>query len=225
MKILLVEDDDRIALPVKEYLEHQQYLVDLAEDGQSAWMLASTGVYNLILLDIMLPNVDGISICRKLRQEGHREPILIITARGADPEKVLGLDSGADDYLVKPFSLQELAARIRALLRRNAQISQPVLNCGKLTLDPSACRVEYDGKIIDLTPTEYRLLAHFLRNPNVMFSRETLLDRLWLHSDAPTGDVVRMHIMGLRNKLRAAGAERDVVETVYGLGYRLTNAK
>jgi DNA-binding response OmpR family regulator len=223
MKILLVEDDDRIADPTKEYLEDQHYVVDVAADGESAWALASNGLYDLILLDIMLPKLDGVSICRRLRQTDHAEPILIMTARGADREKVLGLDSGADDYLVKPFGLEELAARIRALLRRGTQKRHPVLTCGKLTLDPATCRVDYDGKPVDVTPTEYRLLSHFLRYPNAIFSREALIDRLWLQGDVPTEDVVRMHIMGLRTKLRYVGAPRDLIETAYGLGYRLAN--
>lgn len=223
MKILLVEDDERIAEPIKEVLESQHYLVDTAGDGETAWNLAASWVYDLILLDVMLPRLDGVALCRRLRQSDYRGPILIITARGADQEKVLGLDSGADDYLVKPFGFDELGARIRALLRRNSSERNPNLRCGQLTLDPGACKVTYGDLPVDLTPTEYRLLAHFLRNPNQAFSREALIERLWLSEELPTEDVIKAHIKGLRSKLRSAGAPENIIETVYGFGYRLNN--
>lgn len=223
MKILLVEDDERIAVPIKEVLESQHYVVDTALDGDTAWNFAKSWFYDLILLDIMIPKVDGVSLCRQLRQSGYNGPILIITARGADQEKVLGLDSGADDYLVKPFGFDELGARIRALLRRSSHERDPILRSGKLTLDPGACKVLYGNVPVDLTPTEYRLLAHFLRNPNQAFSRESLIDRLWLAEELPAEDVIKAHIKGLRGKLRYAGAPADVIETVYGFGYRLSN--
>jgi len=221
MRLLLIEDDERIADAVSEDLSDQNYTVDVVYDGQAGWEYAEITPYDLILLDVMLPKLDGITLCRRLRQMGIHTPILLITARDAISDRVLGLDAGADDYLVKPFDLQELAARIRALLRRNDTTAPPILEWEHLRLDPSLCKVSYQGEPLELSPKEYSLLEFFLRHPSRVFSRGQLLEHLWSFDSQPDEATVKAHIRGLRQKLEAVNAPKDVIETVYGLGYRL----
>lgn len=221
MKVLIVEDDHLIAGPVKHELEQQKYLVDVAGDGEAGWDSATATHYDLVLLDLMLPKLDGISLCYRLRQSGFKQPILMMTACGTTQDKIAGLDSGADDYLVKPFELEELAAHIRALLRRQSTDKLPVLSWHQLTLNLQTCEVDFGGNKVDLTPTEYRLLAHFLRNPDHTFHQRDIIDRLWLPDQIPTEAVIKAHIKYLRDKLAAAGCPRDVIQTVHGFGYRL----
>ncbi len=201
--------------------KQQNYLVDIAADGQEGWELAAAFSYDLILLDVMLPKLDGISLCQKLRREGYQMPILLLTARDTGTDKVMGLDAGADDYVVKPFDFQELLARIRALLRRGSSTLPPVLEWENLRLDPSSCEVTYGELALHLTPKEYALLELFLRNNQRVFSRSAIIDHLWNLEDPPQEDTIKSHIKGLRQKLKAAGAATDFIETVYGLGYRL----
>ncbi len=221
MKILLVEDDDLVAEVLQKALITQHYLVDCATDGQAGWELADAYEYDLILLDLMLPKLDGISFCKKLRQEGDRTPILLLTAHDTSTNKVMGLDAGADDYVAKPFDLHELLARIRALLRRGSSTISPVMTWGDLHLDPSNCEVTYDGQQLHLTAKEYSLLELLLRNTQRIFSQSALIDHLWAFEEPPTENTVRAHIKSLRHKLKKAGAAADLIETVYGLGYRL----
>ncbi|HIK10661.1 MAG TPA: response regulator [Oscillatoriaceae cyanobacterium M33_DOE_052] len=221
MRILLVEDDEAIAHALTNTLSAQNYVIDVAADGEEGWDLVEAFAYDLIVLDVGLPKVDGISLCRRLRRSGYRMPILLATARDTTEDKVIGLDAGADDYIVKPFELQELAARIRAQLRRGDAALPPVLEWGRLQLNPSTCDVTYEGKPVAMTPTEYRLLELFLRNSSRVYSRTAILDHLWSFEDPPAEDTIRAHIKGLRQKLKAAGAPADLIETVYGLGYRL----
>lgn len=171
MKILIIEDDDRIAQPLAEDLRHQYHVVDIAHDGIEGWEYAQSIQYNLILLDLMLPGLDGITLCKRIRNSGCNASILMLTSKDTTADKVIGLDAGADDYLVKPFELEELLARIRALSRRDVEIRQPVLTCGNLRLDPSSCIVTYAGQILSLTPKEYMILDCFLRNPMRVFTR------------------------------------------------------
>lgn len=221
MKVLLVEDDERIAAPIVEVLEDQNYLVEVASDGQYAWELIDVFMYDIILLDVMLPKLDGISLCRKLRSQGCQIPVLMLTARDTVEDRVMGLDAGADDYLVKPFALKELSARIRALLRRGSISFPPVLTWGKLRLDPSTCQVFYENQLIPLSRKEYSLLEFFLRHEHRVFNRSQLLEHLWSLERTPEEATVKAHIRSLRQKLEAAGAPSDIIETVYGLGYRL----
>lgn len=224
MRILVVDDDESIAGFVKTALTEQRYTVDIATDGQAGWQLAEDLAYDLIVLDVMLPKLDGISFCKRLRSQGSQIPILLLTAKDASSDKVAGLDAGADDYLVKPLDLQELSARIRALLRRGHGNASPLLEYGELRLNPQNCEVVYGSHPLHLTPKEYALLELFLRNNQRVFSRSTILDQLWAFDDEPPGeDTVKTHIKGLRQKLKAVGAA-DLVETVYGLGYRLNHA-
>jgi DNA-binding response OmpR family regulator len=221
MRILLVEDDERIAIALAETLRDRQYLVDIAADGEAGWELIEAFPYELILLDVMLPKLDGISLCQRLRRAGYMTPVLMLTARDTSNDKVMGLDAGADDYVVKPFDLAELAARIRALLRRGKETLPPVLEWEQLCLDPSSCEVTYAGHRLHLTPKEYKLLELFLRNSRQVLSRSTILDHLWSYEDPPGEEAVKVHIKDLRKKLRRVGAPPDFIETVYGLGYRI----
>ncbi|NMF61691.1 response regulator [Brasilonema octagenarum] len=221
MKILLVEDDERIALALAEALTDQHYVVDIASDGQQGWDFVEIFFYDLIVLDIMLPQLDGISFCQQLRRRGYSMPILMLTAKDTSTDKVMGLDVGADDYVVKPFNLQELMARIRALLRRGIAILPPVLEWKNLCLDPSKIEVTYKGKLIHLSPKEYRILELFMRHTHRVFSRREILEHLWSFEEIPGEETVKVHIRSLRQKLKSAGASADFIETIYGLGYRL----
>ncbi|MEB3830651.1 response regulator [Phormidium sp. CCY1219] len=221
MRILLVEDDEPIAQALVATLREQNYVVDIATDGQEGLELVEAFGYDLILLDVMLPKLDGISLCGKLRNSGYQMPILLLTAKDTTEDKVKGLDAGADDYLVKPFDIPELTARIRALLRRGNAPLSAILERGQLQLNPNTCDVTYASKPVTLTPTEYRLLELFLRNSNRVYSRSAILDHLWSFDEPPAEDTIRAHIKGLRQKLKAAGAPADLIETVYGIGYRL----
>ncbi len=221
MKILLVEDDERIAQALAATLKERQYVVDLANDGEVGWNCIEAFDYDLILLDIMLPKLDGVSLCQRLRRSGKMTPVLMLTAKDTSEDKVMGLDAGADDYVVKPFDLEELAARIRALLRRGNSTMPPVLEWERLCLDPSTYEVTYAGEQLHLTPKEYGLLELLLRSSPRVLSRSIILDRLWSFADPPTEEAVKVHIKDLRKKLRAVGAPPDLIQTVYGLGYRL----
>jgi DNA-binding response OmpR family regulator len=221
MRILLVEDDKRIAIALAETFKDRQYIVDIATDGEMGWDCVKTLSYDLILLDVMLPKLDGISLCKRLRQAGYMIPVLMLTARDTSSDKVIGLDAGADDYVVKPFDLAELAARMRALLRRASSIMPPELEWGLLRLNPATCEVTYAGKELCLTPKEFGLLELFLRNGRFVLSRSAILEKLWSWEDPPGEEAVKVHIKELRKKLRKVGASPDLIETVYGLGYRL----
>jgi DNA-binding response OmpR family regulator len=222
MRILIVEDDDRIAKPLAEDLRHQYHVVEIASDGIEGWEYAQEKEYDLILLDLMLPQLDGISLCKRLRQAKLNALILMLTAKDTLSDKVIGLDAGADDYLVKPFELEELAARIRALARRSTETKPSVLSYGKLQLNSTSTEITYDGEALILTRKEYLILELFLRNPNRVFSRSEILEKLWeldkiIQADDQT---VRTHLTNLRHKLKVAGMSSDCLETVYGIGYR-----
>lgn len=221
MKILLVEDDAWIAETLLEALTDQHYAVDVAIDGQAGWDMLQSFAYDLAILDLMLPKLHGVALCQTLRQSGYTLPVLMLTAKDTSLDKVTGLDVGADDYVVKPFDLKELLARIRALLRRGGAIAPPVLERGALQLDPATCEVKYDCQPLAVTPKEYSLLEFFLRHPGCVLRPETILDHLWSSADPPGKETIKVHLRGLRQKLKAAGASDDLIETVYGLGYRL----
>jgi len=219
MRILLVEDDDYIAKPVAKDLRHQGHVVDVASDGVSGWEYTKTVSYDLILLDLMLPKLDGLSLCRQLRAAGCTTHILMLTAKDTIADRVLGLDTGADDYLVKPFDLEELAARIRALSRRALELRQPVITHGLLTLDLHTHAIAYNGQPLGLTPKEYVILECFLRSPAQVFTSADLLDKLWDLDKLSGEETVRTHITNIRRKLKAAGGSEDLIQTVYGVGY------
>ncbi len=222
MKILLIEDDRILADLVKQSLQEQQnYVVDFASNGYDGLELANSFEYDLILLDLVLPKLNGLEVCQEIRNKGNHTPILLLTAQDTTSKKVSGLDAGADDYLVKPFEIEELLARIRALLRRGNDSLRPILQWGNLILDPNNCQVEYKSKRVKLTAKEYSLLELFLRHPQRIFSQSALLDHLWSLEDFPSENAVRTQVKGLRQKLKKAGAEANIIETIYGLGYRL----
>jgi two-component system, OmpR family, response regulator QseB len=221
MRILIVEDDDRIAKPLAEDLKHQHHAVDIACDGIEGWEYVEAGNYDLILLDLMLPRLDGITLCKRLRASNCNAFILMLTARDTTSDKIIGLDAGADDYLVKPFELEELAARIRALSRRSPEIRQSILVHGDLQLDPSNCNVIYADKPLSLTPKEYMILECFLKNPTQVLTRSAILDKLWEFDRLSGEETVKTHITNLRKKLRAVGSPENFIETIYGVGYRL----
>ena len=221
MRILLIEDDEVVAEMLTTALTRQHYVVDVAVDGQAGWELVDGFSYDLILLDVMLPKLDGISLCRRLRSQGDQTPVLLLTAQDTGANKVIGLDAGADDYVTKPFDMQELLARLRALLRREGSTLLPILEWENLQLDPGPCEVTCDGQPIYLRPKEYDLLELFLRNPHRVFSRGAILDHLWSFEEAPGEETITAHIKGLRRHLKAAGVSHDPIETVYGMGYRL----
>ena len=218
LRILVVDDDAAVAGTIARVLRTEGHEVDIAGDGYSALRLARASAYDLVVLDVLLPGLDGIGVCRRLREES-RVPILMLTALGETDERVRGLDSGADDYLVKPFAYQELLARARALSRRQAPAAPDRLRFADLTMEPGSHQAWRDGRPIDLTPTEFELLRHFLRHPRLVLTRDQLLDAVW--NGEPAGDnVVAVYVSYLRQKLEADGRSR-LIHTVRGVGYSL----
>lgn len=216
-----MEDDIQLADSLTEALTAQRYAVDLVRDGELAWEQTQGLVYDLLLLDVTLPKLDGIWLCQRLRDRGYSTPILMLTARDTSLDKVIGLDAGADAYMVKPFSLQELLAQIRALLRRGQSGATPVLTWGVLQLDPSSYEVTYNRSPIQLTPKEFALMEAMLRYGRKVLSRNAIIEHVWNWQDSPKEDTIKTHIRNLRSKLKTAGAPKDLIETVHGLGYRL----
>ena len=221
MKILLVEDDRQVAEALCEALRDRNYVVEIATDGQEGLDLAEMFTYDLIVLDLILPTLDGIRVCQQLRQSGDRTLILMLTAKDTSDDRVLGLDAGADDYVVKPFEIKELLARIRALLRRKETAGSPILEWERLCFDPSRCEVKYNDNRLQLTPKEYALLELLLRSGDRVLSRSAIIDNLWEFEDPPGEETVKVHLRGLRSKLKAAGAPANLIENIYGIGYRL----
>ena len=221
MKILLIEDDDSSIAILTRGLSVQHHIVDAVKDGEMGWAYASTFDYDMIILDIMLPKLDGITLCKMLREEGHTTPIMLLTAQDLITAKLQGLDAGADDYMVKPFDFNELMARMRALFRRSSSNPLPLLSWGDLLLDPSTCEVTYNGQPLILTTKEYDLLELFLRDSYHVFSSDEIIDRLWSSDDFPAEATVRSHLRRLRHKLQIAGAPPDAIATIHGRGYYL----
>jgi len=221
MKILLVEDDQTTAKILAQELTTHHYTVETAADGRMGLELVQAIHYDLLLLDIILPNLDGISLCRQLRSLGLQIPILLLSAKESITDRVRGLEAGADDYVTKPYELSELIARIQALLRRGNSTLKTVLTWEDIQLHPDACQVTYQGNLLHLTPKEYGILELFLRNPRRIFSRSAILDHIWPSGEFPQEDAVSTQIKGLRQKLKAAGIGTNLIDTVYGFGYRL----
>jgi DNA-binding response OmpR family regulator len=221
MRILLVEDDICLAETLAEALTDQRYVVDIVTDGEAGWQQAKLLDYDLLLLDLMLPELDGLGLCHRLRSHGYKLPILMLTACDTIDDEVNGLDVGADDYIVKPVDLQKLFARIRALLRRGSVGSSPILAWGDLRLNPSTYEVYYRQSPIHLTPKEYAILELLLRNGRRVLSRSVTIEHVWSLESPPEEHTVKVHIRGIRQKLKIAGADEDAIETVHGIGYRL----
>lgn len=222
MKILIVEDEKKLADALAKGLELKGYSVDTVEDGKKALtrMSLHRADYDLIILDLMLPSMDGHEICKRAREMGVTTPILILTARSETEKKVDLLLSGADDYLIKPFSFEELAARVHALMRRPAETVPDVLQVDNITLNPVERTVTREGEEILLTLKEFGLLEYFMRHPNQVINREDLLSHLWDFNYESFSNVVDVHVKNLRRKLASRG-DPSVLETVRGIGYRL----
>jgi two-component system, OmpR family, response regulator len=216
MRVLVVEDEAKLANVLRRGLRRKGMGVDVAADGDEALVRAAATDYDVILLDVMLPGRDGFEVCRELRAQGVWSPTLMLTARTSVADRVLGLDSGADDYLAKPFSFDELFARVRALVRRSAHPRPAVLVVGDLSLDPASHRVSRGGAELTLTPREFALLETFMRRPGEVLSRFELLEHVWDQSYENRSNIIEVYIAYLREKLG-----RDVIETVRGAGYRL----
>jgi PAS domain S-box-containing protein len=222
MKILLVEDDPIGGKSLKHLLSNYSYAVDLAENGEVGLEMVDAFDYDLMLLDVILPGLDGLSLCQQLRQQGVQTPILLLTGQGDDArQKAEALNAGADDYVSKPYDADELIARVQALLRRGNVQGQPVLTWGHLSLNPSTRRGRYGTHQLVLTPKQYGMLELFLRQPKQVFSANAILNSVWDSAEAPGEEAVRVHIKELRRKLQEAGAPKDLIATVYRTGYRL----
>lgn len=225
MRVLIVEDERKISAYVKRGLEEQGYAVDAVYTGRDALDWAEAAPYDLIILDILLPELDGLSVCRELRRSGARMPILMLTARDAVDDRVAGLDAGADDYLVKPFALKELLARLRALTRRAANVEKsPVLQVADLSLDTLTHRVKRGSKAIELTAKEYAVLECLLREPERVLTRTMIVEHVWNYDVFNQSNVVDVYIRNLRRKIDD-GHDLKLIHTVRGAGYRLSPGK
>ncbi|MCL4338314.1 response regulator transcription factor [Patescibacteria group bacterium] len=219
MRILVIEDEAKLNLVIKKGLQQKGYAVDSAFNGKEGELFAENDSYDLIVLDVMLPEKDGLTLCKSLRSNGIHTPVLFLTAKDTLEDKIAGLDSGGDDYIIKPFEFSELLARVRALLRRPRETLPPVLKSGNLVLDTRTQTVKIDGKEIKLTLREFRLLEYLLRNKNIALEREQILDHVWDMSYDSFSNAVDVHIKNLRKKLKSEYAKK--LETVRGIGYKL----
>lgn len=223
-RILLVEDDPGLRLTLQDRLQAEGYGVETASEGDEGFAKASSGGFDLVILDVMLPNRSGIDICRDLRQAGHHTPILMVTARSQTVDKVLGLKIGADDYLTKPFEMLELLARIEALLRRSAPQRRPSAGYefGKIRIDFRSTEVTRNGELLNLSAKEFQLLRYFIEHDRETLSRETLLQRVWGYQSTPTTRTVDVHVAWLRQKLEDDPKKPRWILTVHGMGYKFT---
>jgi heavy metal response regulator len=218
MRLLVVEDEKKVANFIKKGLQEEGYAVDLASDGKTGLTMGLDGVHDLIILDINLPRMDGLSVLQELRKKKVTTPVLLLTVRTAIEDKVIGLDTGADDYLTKPFAFQELLARVRALLRRRAEAESPLLQVADLTLDPATRFVSRGDEQIELTAKEFALLAYFMRNPGRVLTRTMIAEHVWDYDFDPMTNVIDVYVNYLRKKIEAGG-EPKLIHTVRGVGY------
>jgi heavy metal response regulator len=220
MRLLLVEDEKKVASFIKKGLEEEGYAVDSASDGETGLMIGLDGVHDLIILDINLPGKDGLSVLQELRKKKVATPVLLLTVRATIEDKVIGLDTGADDYLTKPFAFQELLARVRALLRRKTDAEAPLLKVADLTLDPARRLVFRGDDKLELTTKEFALLDYFMRNPERVLTRTMIADHVWDYDFDPMTNVIDVYVNYLRNKIDT-GREPKLIHTVRGVGYVL----
>ncbi len=220
MRLLVVEDEARIARFIRRGLEEEGHAVDVATDGDEAIVLATTNDYDVILLDILLPRRNGLAVCRDLRQRNVATPILMLTAKDSVQDKVAGLNSGADDYLTKPFSFDELVARVNALTRRQALARSPILSVADLTLDPISHDVQRGGDSVELTNKEYALLALLMRRPGQVLTRTQIAQQIWDMDVDSDSNVIDVYIRYLRKKVDA-GRDQPLIHTVRGVGYTI----
>jgi two-component system, OmpR family, response regulator len=214
MRVLIVEDEDRIAQDIREAVNGSGYVSDVVADGEEAWFQGSTGNYAAIILDLGLPKLDGLTILKRWRQEGLATPVIVLTARGTWAERVDGIDAGADDYLPKPFRMEELLARLRALLRRSTGQVQPAITIGGVTVDPRTQQVTVNSIPVHLTPLEYRMVSFLFHNKGRVISQTELGDALYSHDNDRDSNAIEALVGRLRRKLKV-----DVIETRRGFGY------
>jgi len=220
MRLLVVEDEKKVASFIKQGLEEEGYAVDVAQDGEDGLAMALDRVHDLIILDIGLPKKDGLQVLQELQKQSIPTPVLLLTVRATIEDKVIGLDSGADDYLAKPFAFQELVARVRALLRRRSDIGPSLLQYADLTLDPARRTVFRGGEKIELTAKEFSLLDYFMRNPERVLTRTMILDHVWDYAFDPMTNVIDVYVNYLRKKIDA-DREPKLIHTIRGVGYVL----
>lgn len=226
MKVLVIEDEHRIADYIKKGLELKKYVVDVAYDGDTGLGLASHEKYDVIILDRMLPEMDGLELCAKLREGGNQTPVLMLTAKTQVEERVEGLNAGADDYLGKPFEFIELIARVKALTRRPQQTLPSLLTADSLTVDSETFEVQRAGKTVDLSKKEFALLEFLLRHKGKIFTKEQLTEQVWEYDSDVLGNTAQVYIGYLRNKIdRAFPDEMALIHTVHGFGYTLDDKK
>ncbi len=221
MRILLVEDDVRLAEPLAEFLTDHRYEVEAVDDGEKGWERVQNSQYDIVVMDVILPKMNGINLCKRIRSSGYNIPILMVTALDASVDKVSGLESGADDYVVKPLDLPELLARIRALLRRSNPSSLSVLKWGDLQVDVGTHEATYGGESMRLTPKEFGILELLVRNGHQLLRRNVIVENVWSTKSPPSSYTINENIKSLRAKLKLAGAPEDLIETIHGKGYRL----
>jgi len=219
MRVLVVEDEIRLASLLRRGLSEDGFAVDVAESGEDVLDLLQTTTYDILILDVMLPGIDGLEVCRTMRKSRIATPVLLLTARDAIADRVAGLDAGADDYLVKPFAFAELTARLRALTRRSPTVSSPMLEAGGLRLDPASQEAWRDERPLELARKEFRILEYFMRNPNQVLSRQMIADRVWDYDFEGESNVIEVHIRSLRQKL-GDPYPGELILTVRGAGYR-----
>jgi heavy metal response regulator len=220
MRLLVVEDEKKVSSFIRKGMEEEGYAVDVALDGKTGLEMAMDGVHDVIILDIHLPGMDGLSLLHELRKKKVLTPVLLLTVRANIEDKVLGLDAGADDYLTKPFAFEELVARVRALLRRQTESKLPVLQFADLTLDPSRRTLHRGTRKIELTAKEYALLDYFMRNPGRVLTRSMIANRVWDYSFDSMTNIIDVYVNYLRRKIDSDG-ERKLIHTVRGVGYLL----
>ena len=220
MRVLVVEDEHRIADLLRRALEHERHTVSLAYDGEDGLSQAQLGTFDIIVLDVLLPKLDGFEVCHRLRAAGIATPVLMLTALDAVADRVDGLDAGADDYLTKPFAVAELLARVRALGRRGPQSAAETLKVADIILDPGRHTVHRDGRHVDLTRTEFALLEYLMRHPGQVLTRQQILDQVWGYDYETMTNVVDIYIHYLRNKIEK-GFSKKLVRTVRGVGYSI----
>ena len=220
MRILIIEDEQRLSNIIKNGLIEDGFAVDQAFDGEEGQYLAESEQYDLIVLDIMLPKLDGIELCRQLRQKNLKIPVLMLTARSTTDDKVAGLDSGADDYMTKPFSFVEFRSRVHALIRRSHQETSPILRIEDLEVDPLKHLVKRFGKIINLTPKEFAILELLLRHTGEVVSRTTIIEHVWDYNFDGMSNIVDVFVASLRKKIDS-GTKAKLIHTIHGIGYRV----
>lgn len=220
MKILLVEDEKKVSSFIKKGLVAEGHSVDAAFDGEEGLFLAEDSNYDIIILDIMLPKIDGISLCKQLRAKKNTSPIIMLSAKDTVEDRINGLNAGADDYLTKPFSFSELVARIKALTRRKDPSNSTILSLADLTLDADAHEVKRTGKVVSLSATEFRFLMFLLENQNKVLSKTVILEKVWGYDFSPESNIVDVYIKYLRDKIDK-GHKKLLIHTIHGVGYKL----